>query len=215
MLEACRRRQSAGPRQEAREWNNLLAKYAPRRGRHLQARRAWRVEAMSDRSRTRGRGRRATPLCPHPRGRAHGQLQPRVRDEPPGEIRSRSIRWPSSRSSRASCPSPPRQRNTASVAATCTDSLPGIGMVGSMARDLDPGSPTRARSGRLRRCTTGLSGLVSRSCRDSRHWRARRDSNPRPSDPKSDALSTELRARWFPTIPRSVGSSDPPGRAPS
>jgi hypothetical protein len=28
-----------------------------------------------------------------------------------------------------------------------------------------------------------------------RMWRARRDSNPRPSDPKSDALSTELRAR--------------------
>jgi hypothetical protein len=25
-------------------------------------------------------------------------------------------------------------------------------------------------------------------------WRARRDSNPRPSDPKSDALSAELRA---------------------
>ena len=28
-------------------------------------------------------------------------------------------------------------------------------------------------------------------------WRARRDSNPRPSDPKSDALSAELRARDF------------------
>ena len=29
-------------------------------------------------------------------------------------------------------------------------------------------------------------------------WRARRDSNPQPSDPKSDALSIELRA--LPTV---------------
>src|SRR5687768_13320846 len=29
----------------------------------------------------------------------------------------------------------------------------------------------------------------------SEGWRARKDSNPRPSDPRSDALSTELRAR--------------------
>ncbi len=40
-----------------------------------------------------------------------------------------------------------------------------------------------------------MSRLMCHRCRDSRQWRARRDSNPRPPDPKSGALSTELRAR--------------------
>ena len=40
-------------------------------------------------------------------------------------------------------------------------------------------------------------------------WRARRDSNPRPSDPKSDALSTELRAR---DRQRSADGRRPPRR---
>src|SRR5512135_442282 len=44
-------------------------------------------------------------------------------------------------------------------------------------------------------------------CRPVNQWRARRDSNPRPSDPKSDALSTELRARGRPMIPRPPGAT--------
>ena len=38
-------------------------------------------------------------------------------------------------------------------------------------------------------------GVASGGLLTLKSWRARRDSNPRPSDPKSDALSTELRAR--------------------
>src|SRR4051794_25626956 len=34
----------------------------------------------------------------------------------------------------------------------------------------------------------------------SRCWRARRDSNPRPSGPQPDALSTELRAQCVPPL---------------
>ena len=41
-------------------------------------------------------------------------------------------------------------------------------------------------------------------------WRARRDSNPRPSGPQPDALSTELRAQRHKRIPRQpVGPARP------
>lgn len=46
-----------------------------------------------------------------------------------------------------------------------------------------------------------MMGSVRRSellCHVTTAWRARRESNPQPSDPKSDALSIELRAR--PTV---------------
>ena len=43
----------------------------------------------------------------------------------------------------------------------------------------------------------GQAVLAGLSGASSEEWRARRDSNPRPSDPKSDALSAELRARGF------------------
>ena len=37
-----------------------------------------------------------------------------------------------------------------------------------------------------------MTRLMCHRCRDSGHWRARRDSNPRPSDPKSDAREAAL-----------------------
>jgi hypothetical protein len=43
-------------------------------------------------------------------------------------------------------------------------------------------------------------------------WRARRDSNPRPSDPKSDALSTELRARDLIITGPATSPRTPPDR---
>ena len=49
---------------------------------------------------------------------------------------------------------------------------------------------------RLRtRCGTSLSRPHNMLWGGEEDWRARRDSNPRPADPKSAALSTELRAR--------------------
>ena len=47
---------------------------------------------------------------------------------------------------------------------------------------------------------------VTRSVLDalSKQWRARRDSNPQPSDPKSDALSIELRALVGVTLPSAM-----------
>src|SRR5690348_15494972 len=43
------------------------------------------------------------------------------------------------------------------------------------------------------------------------HWRARRDSNPRPFDPKSNALSTELRAHEVTHATRSKGITEQRG----
>ena len=52
-----------------------------------------------------------------------------------------------------------------------------------------------------------------------RRWRARQDSNLRPSAPEADALSTELQAHEWPMIPRRLRVPDrrrpPPKRGPS
>ena len=53
---------------------------------------------------------------------------------------------------------------------------------------------TGCQDGCQERSSTPSKG-VARVRLSTNQWRARRDSNPRPSDPKSDALSTELRAR--------------------
>ena len=48
------------------------------------------------------------------------------------------------------------------------------------------------------RTEKALLGITQERLRDAVNgWRARRDSNPRPSVPKTDALSAELRAREY------------------
>ena len=105
---------------------------------------------------------------------------------------------------------------------------------GPCATRMLPGPPDRAREGLLAQQTkrprpmagvpadrliTGVAYVATHVSPMSRlkTWRARRDSNPRPSDPKSDALSTELRARSGKIIPgpraRVGRARAPPARA--
>ena len=46
-----------------------------------------------------------------------------------------------------------------------------------------------------------MTRLMCHRCRDSRQWRARQDSNLRPSAPEADALSAELQARGSGSVP--------------
>ena len=53
----------------------------------------------------------------------------------------------------------------------------------------------------------GKSWIIKIQCQPcEENWRARRESNPQPSDPKSDALSIELRAPLllYSTIPSQI-----------
>ena len=66
-----------------------------------------------------------------------------------------------------------------------------------------------------------VDAVVAERCPERGQWRARQDSNLRPSAPEADALSTELQARerrWYSTSanPATVGAGwwgYPPARA--
>ncbi len=126
------------------------------------------------------RQRRHHPAPGRPAAPPQGRRRPRPPARP--RHRRRAARSRSSPSTPARSSRPTASSPTAATGAT-NDETPADGR-----------GPKRQLT-LIRASVSPMSRLMCRPCRDSRQWRARRDSNPRPSDPKSDALSAELRAR--------------------